>query len=80
MLTNMLARFAIGTNMLGKKNFEKFRTPFRMILFEFRTSLIKKTKRNISNQKADSKDGSNTAKSQKFHWEDEDIERLIDPL
>ena len=27
---------------------------------------------------ADSKDGSSTAKSQKFRWEDEDIERLID--
>ena len=27
---------------------------------------------------ADSKDGSSTAKSQKFHWECEDIERLID--
>ena len=26
----------------------------------------------------DSKDGSSTAKSQKFRWEDEDIERLID--
>ena len=27
---------------------------------------------------ADSKDGSSTAKSQTFHWECEDIERLID--
>ena len=27
---------------------------------------------------ADSKEGSSTAKSQKFHWECEDIERLID--
>ena len=27
---------------------------------------------------ADSKDGSSTTKSQKFRWEDEDIERLID--
>ena len=26
----------------------------------------------------DTKDGSSTAKSQRFHWEDEDIERLID--
>ena len=27
---------------------------------------------------ADSKDGSSTAKSRKFCWKDEDIERLID--
>ena len=88
MLANMLAQFAIGTNMLRKKKkVEKcwptfieflrnvsqhcqpnshvgtafceqqhvgqhfrFRTTFRMFSFEFRTSLITKTKGNISNQ------------------------------
>ena len=88
MLANMLLRFAIDTNMLGKKKdvgkcwptfikflinvgqhcqpnshvgtfcygqqhvgqHFRFRAPFRMFLFEFRTSLITKTKINISNQ------------------------------
>ena len=73
--THMLARFAMDSNMA---NILKIRTPFRMFFFEFRTSLITKTKKTFQIKMADSKDESSTAKSQKFRWEDEDIERLID--
>ena len=74
--SHMVARFAMDSNMLASiLDFKRF---FECFCLNFDQVELQKQKETFKIKMTDSKNGSSTAKYQKFRWEDEDIERLID--
>ena len=73
--TNMMAWFAMDSNMLA--NILDFKCLFEYFCSNFEQVWLQKQKETFQIKMADSKEKSSTAKSQKFRWEDEDIESLI---
>ena len=73
--TRMFVRFAMDSNMLASiLDFERL---FECFCSDLEQVQLQKQKELFQIKMVDSKNGSSTAKSQKFRWEDEDIERLI---
>ena len=73
--THMLVRFAMDSNMLA--NILDFERLFEYFCSKFEQVQLQKQKEIFQIKIANSKGGSSTAKSQKFRWRAEDIERLI---
>ena len=73
--TRMFVRFAMDSNMLA--SILDFVRLFECFCSDLEQVQLQKQKELFQIKMVDSKNGSSTAKSQKFRWEDEDIERLI---